>query len=466
MKASIRLSRLHFIGIGGSGMSVLAEVLAAWGFRISGSDSQAGGQTWEHLRSLGMRLETGHRAENVGEADAVVYSSAVPQDNPELTEAHRRGIPALKRAEMLGEVLRGKYALAVSGTHGKTTTTTMLGRIWLQAGKEPTLLAGGTARGENLSALAGKGEVLIVEADEFDRSFLAMRPACAIIGNIDSDHLDCYGSLEAVREAFIAFAESLPFYGLLVANLDDAGVRSILPRLTRRTVTYGMAAEADYRAIDARTDGQGMAFGLEHKGKRLGNLVLRVPGNHNVYNALAAAALSLEEGLSFQQVERGLREYPGVKRRLEYRGEKSGVKFYDDYAHHPTEVAAALEAARGLITARPGETGRLIAVFQPHLYSRTQQLYREFAGAFAAADELFVTRVYASREKPIPGVEGDLIAEEAGKDSLAPDKVHYVEDLEALPKLVAAKLKAGDLVMTMGAGDIGQRCAGILEALA
>jgi UDP-N-acetylmuramate--alanine ligase len=464
MKPSIRLSRLHFIGIGGSGMSVLAEVLLAWGFRVSGSDGQAS-PALEHLKTLGMRVETGHRPENVGEADVVVYSSAVPQDNPELAEARRRGIPAIKRAEMLGEALRGKYPLAVSGTHGKTTTTTMLGRIWLQAGKDPTLLAGGTARGENLSAVAGQGQVLIVEADEFDRSFLAMRPACAIIGNIDSDHLDCYGTLDAVREAFIAFAESLPFYGLVVANRDDAGVQAILPRLSRRVATYGLSADAEYRAVDIRVHGPGMTFTLERKGAKLGNLSLQVPGIHNVYNALGAAALSLEEGLTFKQVEQGLREYPGVKRRLEFRGEKSGVKFYDDYAHHPTEVAAALQAARGLITPLPDGTGRLIAVFQPHLYSRTQQLYPEFARAFSACDELFVTRVYAAREKPIAGVEGDLIAAEARNGSLPADKVHYVTDLDSLPRLVADKLRAGDLVVTMGAGDIGQRGAGIQEAL-
>jgi UDP-N-acetylmuramate--alanine ligase len=465
MKPSSRLTRLHFIGIGGSGMSVLAEVLASWGFRISGSDGQAS-EALTHLKGLGMRVETGHRAANVGEANVVVYSSAVPNDNPELVEARRRGIPAVKRAEMLGEALRGKYALAVSGTHGKTTTTTMLGRIWLHAGKDPTLLAGGTARGENLSAVAGAGEVLIVEADEFDRSFLAMRPTAAIIGNIDSDHLDCYGDLDAIKDAFVSFAEGLPFYGLIAANIDDEGVRSILPRLTRRTVTYGRSKEAEYRAVDVRSEGQGMAFSLERKGAKLGELVLKVPGIHNVYNALGAAVLSLEEGLSFKEVERGLREYPGVKRRLEYRGQKSGVTFYDDYAHHPTEVAATLQAARSLIGSSDGRQGRLIAVFQPHLYSRTQQLHGEFAQSFRGCDELFVTRIYAAREKPIPGVEGDLITAGAVDGILPADKVHYVEDLEILPETVVSRLRAGDLVVTMGAGDIGARCTRIMEALA
>jgi UDP-N-acetylmuramate--alanine ligase len=463
MKPSARLKSLHFIGIGGAGMSVLAEVLASWGFAISGTDGQES-ETLERLRSLGIRVVSGHGAAHLGHPDAVVYSSAVPGSNPELAEARRRGIPAVKRAEMLGEALRGKYVLAVSGTHGKTTTTTMLGRIWLQAGKEPTLLAGGTARGENLSALAGKGEAVIVEADEFDRSFLTLRPAAAILGNIDSDHLDTYGSLDAIRDAFREFAEGMPFYGLAAANRDDAGVRALLPRLTRRVATYGIEEGADYRARDVRIEGQGMAFAVEKRGARLGEILLKIPGIHNVYNALAAAALSLEEGIPFAAVKAGLEGYPGVKRRLEPRGTKAGVAFYDDYAHHPTEVAAALKAARGLLPDAP-DAGRLIAVFQPHLYSRTRQLHREFAQAFGACDELFVTRVYASREQPIPGVEGDLIAADARAGVMPAAKVHYVEDLDRLPAEVASRVRAGDLVLTLGAGDINLRCAAIMEAV-
>ena len=459
MKPSPRLKNLHFIGIGGAGMSVLAEVLASWGFSISGSDGQDS-EALDRLRSLGMRVAAGHAEANLKEADAVVYSSAVPSGNPELSEARRRGIPCVKRAEMLGEALRGKYTLAVSGTHGKTTTTTMLGRIWLQAGRQPTLLAGGTARGENLTALAGKGEAVIVEADEFDRSFLTLRPAAALIGNIDSDHLDTYGTLDAIRDAFREFIEGMPFYGLVAANRDDEGVRAVLPRLTRRVATYGLETGADYRAVDAAPAGQGMRFVLESHGKRLGEILLKVPGIHNVYNALGAAALSLEEGIPFADVQAGLNAYPGVKRRLEPRGVKAGVAFYDDYAHHPTEVAAALKAARAL-----AGNGRLIAVFQPHLFSRTRQLHREFAQAFAACDELIVTRVYASREQPIPGVEGDLIAADARDGVLPAARVHYVEDLEQLPAQVAARVKSGDLVLAMGAGDISARCEAIMEAV-
>jgi UDP-N-acetylmuramate--alanine ligase len=463
MKPSARFKRLHFIGIGGAGMSVLAEVLASWGFLVSGTDGQES-ETLERLRALGIKAVSGHGAAHIGHPDAVVYSSAVPGSNPELAEARRRGITVVKRAEMLGEALRGKYAVAVSGTHGKTTTTTMLGRIWLQAGREPTLLAGGTARGENLSALAGKGEAVIVEADEYDRSFLSLRPAAALIGNIDSDHLDTYGDLDAIRDAFREFAEGMPFYGLVVANRDDAGVRAVMPRLTRKVVTYGLEAGAEYRALEAKAEGQGMVFALERRGSRLGEIHLQVPGIHNVYNALGAAALSLEEGVGFADVRKGLEGYPGVKRRLEPRGNKAGVAFYDDYAHHPTEVAAALKAARALLPAGPA-AGRLIAVFQPHLYSRTRQLHKEFAQAFGACDELFVTRVFPSRELPIPGVEGDLIAADARAGVMSAAKVHYVEDLETLPAEVASRVRAGDLVLTMGAGDISQRCAAIMEAV-
>ena len=464
MKPSARLRKLHFIGIGGAGMSVLAEVLASWGFSVSGSDGQES-EALDRLRGLGMCVAAGHAAGNVQDADAVVYSSAVPVANPELSEARRRGIPTVKRAEMLGEALRGKYTLGVSGTHGKTTTTTMLGRIWLTAGRHPTLLAGGTARGdENLSALAGKGEAVIVEADEFDRSFLSMRPAAAIIGNIDSDHLDCYGTLDAVRDAFVEFANGMPFYGLVAANRDDEGVRSVLPRLTRKVVTYGLAEGADYRAVEVCADGTGMAFAVESRGKRLGEIGLLVPGIHNVYNALGASALSLEEGVAFADVAKALKGYPGVRRRFEFRGDKSGVRFYDDYAHHPTEVAATLQAARALVAA--SGKGRLIAVFQPHLFSRTQQLHGEFARSFRECDVLFVTRVYGARENPIPGVEGDLIANGAKAGVLPADQVHYIADLETLPKAVAAVAVAGDLVLTMGAGDISARCARIMEAVA
>jgi UDP-N-acetylmuramate--alanine ligase len=301
--------------------------------------------------------------------------------------------------------------------------------------------------------------VLVAEADEFDRSFLAMRPTSILINNIDSDHLDTYGTLEAIKDAFVSFTERLPFHGLVMANRDDAGVAEVLPRIARRKATYGLSAGADYRAVDARVQGKGMAFTLEVGGQALGEMVLAVPGIHNVYNALGATALSIEEGLSFGDCERALRDFRGVKRRLDYQGRKAGIDFYDDYAHHPTEVAATLKAVRGLGSAR------VIAVFQPHLYSRTQQLHREFAQAFQACDELFVTPVFASREKPIPGVEGDLVAREAAALGLGKDRVHYIEDLQALPAAVARRLKAGDLVLTMGAGDINTRGALIQEEL-
>ena len=461
MKPSLRCSKLHFIGIGGSGMSSMAEVFTAWGFRVTGSDQQAS-ETTDRLRKLGIEVAVGHGAGNVGQADTVVYSSAVAAGNPEMLEAKMRGIPTIRRAEMLGEALRGKYSFGVAGTHGKTTTTTMLGRIWRTAGKDPTLLAGGTTRGENLSAVAGAGSLFIFEADEFDKSFLAMRPTAAIIGNIDSDHLDCYGNLAAIRAAFATFAASLPWYGLLVLNADDAGTAALLfslPRPGPRIATYGFSTVAEYQAVDFRSVASGSIFTLEHKGIRLGEIALAVPGLHNAYNALAASVLSLEEGLTFKEVEQGLKAFQGVKCRLEFRGERGGVRFYDDYAHHPTEVAAALQAVRTL------GTGRLVAVFQPHLYSRTQQLFRDFAAAFKMCDLLFVTRVFSAREARIPGVEGNLISDAAQAEFLTPSQVHYIEDPDTLPNRISPLLKAGDMVITMGAGDIGIRCASIMAAL-
>jgi UDP-N-acetylmuramate--alanine ligase len=460
MKPSLRFHRLHFIGIGGSGMSSMAEILVAWGFQVSGSDSKSS-EALDKLKLKGIRVEVGHQASNIGDAQAVVYSSAVPANNSELVEARRIGISVLRRAEMLGEILRGKYAFGVAGTHGKTTTTTMLGCIWLHAGTDPTLLAGGTTRGENLSAVAGQGPVFIFEADEFDRSFLAMRPTSAIIGNIDSDHLDCYGTLDAVREAFVAFAKSLPAYGLLIVNADDEGVKAVLPKLSQsfpRIVAFGQSDRADYRAINIGSNSQGMVFSLEKNGVSLGAITLQVHGMHNVYNALAAASLSLEEGRSFKEVAYGLKEYQGVKRRLEFRGKKAGVAFYDDYAHHPTEVAAALQAVRTL------GSGRVVAVFQPHLYSRTQQLYQAFAEAFKACDILFVTAIFPARELPIAGVEGMLISNAVMAGIMPATQVHYVDNLAELSSRITPLLKPEDVLITMGAGDIGLHCGYIMEA--
>ncbi len=471
MKPSARFRSLHFIGIGGAGMSALAEVMVAWGFQVSGSDKQDG-EVVERLRSLGIRVSIGHAAEHIGKADTVVYSSAVNAENPEVMEAKQRVIPLIRRAEMMGEIMRGSYALGVAGTHGKTTTTTMLARIWMQAGRAPTVLAGGVTRGENLAAVSGSGDALIFEADEFDRSFLAMRPSAAIIGNVDSDHLDCYGTLGAIEDAFVDFANSMPFYGLAVVNGDDVGVRSILPRILIPCVTYGMGSGVyrpnlggtleplTYRAQGLQTSVDGISFELEQREKILGRIHLSIPGNHNVFNALAAAALSLEEGIAFADVQSGLAGFQGVKRRMELRGVEGGVAVYDDYAHHPTEVAATLQAARSL-----GQ-GRVMAVFQPHLYSRTQQLFREFAQSFKDCDRLFVMPIYASREKAMPGVTSQLISDAARSGIMRPECVHDVDNPADLPRVMREFVEPGDIIVTLGAGDIGNQCPRILEALA
>jgi len=459
MKPSLHFHQIHFVGIGGSGMSSLAEIMHAWGFEISGSDSQEN-ESVIRLRKLGCTINIGHDAVAIKNHDALIFSSAIPKTNVEIIEAKNRSIPLIRRAEMMGEILRGKYAFGVAGTHGKTTTTTMLGSIWKNAGKDPTLLAGGVSRGENLTAVAGRSNTFIFEADEFDRSFLSMRPTSAIITNIDSDHLDCYGTFAEIQKAFTTFASSIPFYGRLVVNADDAGVQSILPTLKKSsTINYGVNSDSQYRASQIKNQGQGMVFTLEAYGKILGEIQLQVPGLHNVYNALAAATLSLEEGLAFSQVAEGLKEFKGVKRRLEFKGQKSGVAFYDDYAHHPTEVAATLQAARKL------GSGRLMVVFQPHLYSRTQQLYKEFAAAFSNCDEVFVTSIYPAREKPIANVEGSLITEAIQSANHNVNTVNYVTELKSIPNKVSSRLSAGDVVVTMGAGDIGEYCLAIMEAL-
>ncbi len=482
MRPSARLQSFHFIGIGGAGMSSMAEILQAWGFTISGSDQQKS-EVVERLQEKNISIFTGHRAENLqGEKiSAVIYSSAIPNDNPEMVKARALGLPLIRRAELMGEMLRGQYSLGVAGTHGKTTTTTMLAKIWVDAKKHPTVLAGGITEGENLTALAGQGEgaPFIFEADEFDRSFLAMRPSSTIIGNIDSDHLDCYENLAAIKDAFITYSSSLPFFGALVVNVDDAGIADIVHRLPRngpKLIGYGIEPEgqgekagkisgnpsiahpylsSQYIATDLVSQASGTTFSVLSQGKNLGSIHLKVPGIHNVYNALGAAVLSLEEGLSFDQIAKSLANYGGVKRRMEFRGEKSGIQFYDDYAHHPTEVAASIQAARSL------GKGRLVVIFQPHLFSRTQILYKEFAQALIGCDLLFVLPIYASREKPITGVSGKLISEAGRGISNAP-QIIFIENLDDLTATVSAQLHKGDCVVSMGAGDVGYRLGKIM----
>ena len=453
----LRVKRLHFVGIGGIGMSGLAELLKSVGLSVTGSDLVEGEQVLR-LRTLGIPVFLGHRAENVQGADVVVYSSAVHETNPEVASARSAGIPVIKRAEMLAEVMRVKRGIAVAGTHGKTTTTSMTGAILMAAGLDPTIIVGGRMR-EVGTARLGRGEYLVAEADEFDRSFLALSPMLAVVNNIDLEHLDTYRDLRDLQETFARFARSVPFFGAAILGLDDPSVQEIRPLVSRRVVTFGLTPQADVTARDLALQREGSNFIAYADRDFMGVVVLRVPGLHNVKNALAALAVARELSIPFPTAARALEEFRGVIRRFELKGERRGVVVIDDYAHHPTEVAATLAAARQTYPER-----RIVALFQPHLYSRTRHLAWELAGALAAADGVCVTDVYRAREEPLEGVTGKLVV-----DALCRVRpglpVGWAPSPDAAVEIVAAAARPGDLVLTIGAGDVGSAGQALLARL-
>ena len=454
---SSRVKRLHFVGIGGAGMSGIAEVLFENGFVVTGSDT-GDGPSIEYLKELGIPIFPSHEAKNVENADLLVYSSAVQMDNPEIVEAKSRRIPVIRRAEMLGELMRLKYTLAVSGTHGKTTTTSMLGSIWEAAGEDPTVIVGGVVKGKGSGAKVGRGRYLISESDEFDRSFLSMMPSSAIITNIDREHLDTYGTLDAIKDAFVAFANKVPFYGQVVVCIDNPNIQSVLTRFTKPVVTYGFSRQAMYRAENVRVE-QGVShFDVLKNNQLLGEFSIRIPGKHNVLNATATIALSHEENIPLEIVRRALSEFTGVKRRFEWIGEAAGVMVYDDYAHHPTETAATLQGARDTFPDK-----RIVVVFQPHLYTRTRDQYETFAEVFANCDELLTLEIYKAREKPIPGISGKLIVDSA--IARGHQNAKFVETKENALAVLTQDVRPGDLVLFMGAGDIWKMERPFLEAL-
>jgi UDP-N-acetylmuramate--alanine ligase len=454
-----RVRRLHFVGIGGIGMCGLAELLHELGCRVTGSDLRDG-PTLARLRSLGVPVCLGHDADHVGEADVVVVSSAVRAGNPEVAEARRRGIPVIPRAELLGAVMRMKDGIAVAGAHGKTTTTSLIAHVLDVAGLDPTAVIGGRVRGtgsDPTGARLGRGDFLVAEADESDGSFLHLSPAIAVITNVEAEHLDHYGSLDALKDAFVAFAERLPFWGLAVVCLDDPGVQSLLPRLTRRRVSYGFSAQADLVATEPEAHHWGMSFRLRQRGDRLGAVQIPLPGRHNVRNALAALAVALELEVPFGVAAEALESFGGVERRFETVGSVGGVRVVDDYGHHPTEIRATLRAAREL------HAGRLVVVFQPHRYSRTRDLFEDFSVAFHDADLLVVTEIYAAGEDKLPGVEGAALA--AAIETRGHRAVRFVPDLERVPAELVPDLRDGDLVITLGAGSVTQLGPRLLAAL-
>ncbi len=441
------INRVHFVGIGGIGMSGIAEILLDMGFTVTGSDL-ARGEVTDRLESLGATVMLGHAAENVEGADVVVYSSAVkPEENPETHEASRRKIPLIRRAEMLAEVTRMKYGIAVAGTHGKTTTTSMIGLVLIAGGIDPTVIVGGKLSGlGGTNAKLGHGEWTVVEADEFDRSFLSLSPTVAVITNMEREHLDIYSDLDDIKRAFIEFANKVPFYGFTALCLDELPLVDLLPHMKKRVVSYGSTPQCDVRALDVSYEERCSRFNVEYRGTMLGQIVVGVPGEHNVKNALAAITVALEIGVEFERIAGALATFTGVYRRFEIKGEQGGVMVIDDYAHHPTEVKATLDAIR------KGWRRRVVALFQPHTYSRTRDFYEEFGKAFFNADLVVITDVYAARERPIQGITGEMVAQSAA--GFGHRNVRYVADRAMLAAEVMPLLEPGDIVVTMGAGDI------------
>jgi len=439
-----KIQRIHFVGIGGSGMSGIAEVLLSLGYKVSGSDLKATPVT-ERLVRLGARFATGHRAENVLDAQVLVTSTAVSSDNPEVLKARDLGVPVIPRIEMLAELARLKYTIAVAGTHGKTTTTSMTAAVLQAGGLDPTVIVGGRLKHIDSGAQLGKGEFLVAEADESDGSFLKLSPALAIITNIDNDHLDYYKTFDNIVDAFVHYAGRVPFYGCVIVCLDDAHVRAALPRMTRRVLSYGFDPAAQLRADAWTTSEEGTTFSVLSGGTTLGTVRLQVAGRHNVLNALAAIAVGLELGISFQSIVEGLAAYQGVGRRMELKGESGGVTVIDDYGHHPTEIKATLAALRARYASR-----RLVVLFQPHRFSRTQSLWKEFSESFTDADRVYLLDVYPAGEAPIQGVTSALILDPLRKKHPAAFALPAPVDLSVLQ----GDLHATDVLVTLGAGDV------------
>jgi UDP-N-acetylmuramate--alanine ligase len=451
-------TRIHFVGIGGMGMCGIAEVLINLGYPVSGSDARETEIT-RHLAGIGGHVRYGHKAEHVGEADVVVMSSAIRGYNPEIEAARARGIPVIQRAEMLGELMRMKFAIAVAGSHGKTTTTTMVAAVLMHAGYDPTAVIGGRVNSLGLAnARLGAGEYLVAEADESDGSFLKLTPTVAVVTNIDAEHLDHYGTHDAVKKAFVDFVNRVPFYGLAVMCLDHPHVQAILPQVAKRFVTYGEAPSADYRARDIRFDGLNTTYVAWRRAEELGKITLSMPGRHNVLNSLATLAVADFLGVPFAKISEAFASFQGVQRRFTVRGQAKGVLVVDDFGHHPMEVRATLQGARAGFADR-----RIVCAFQPHRYSRTRDHLEDFAQSFNDADTVILCDVYAAGEQPIPGIDSQTLAQLM--------RTHGHKDVVVVPKRadiarhIAQHHKAGDVVIALGAGDIQLTCGELLTEL-
>jgi len=448
---------LHFTGIGGIGMSGIAEVLLNLGYKISGSDLKLSATT-DHLAQLGAKVYEGHSAENVGGAKAVVVSSAVDAANPEVLEARRRGIPVIPRGELLAELMRLKYGIAIAGSHGKTTTTSMTAAILSGGGLDPTVVVGGkVAAMGGSNARIGRSDFLVVESDESDGSFLKLSPILAVITNIDREHLDHYSGIDEIREAFREFTNKVPFYGAAILCLDDENVQQMLPSINRRTITYGRSSQADLRITESTTGHFESRFRVQARGRDLGEFHLRLPGPHNVLNATAAIGVALELDVKLDAIREALAGFTGVERRFQMRGEARGITVIDDYGHHPTEIRATLTAARLC------RFNRIHAIFQPHRYTRTEALMDEFARSFHQADSVYVLDIYAASEKPIPGVSGELLAERMR--DFGHRCAEYTGTIDQAIEAVLNNVREGDVVLTLGAGNVWQAGERLLERL-
>lgn len=441
-----KVKKVHFVGIGGIGMSGIAELLMNLGFDISGSDINES-TIIEKLIRLGADIHMGHSAVNLTDADVLVYSSAVQNDNPEIIAAHEKNIPVIRRAEMLGELIAVKEtSIGVGGTHGKTTTSSMIGNVLTEGHLDPTLVVGGLVKTIDSNTQLGAGDIIVVEADEFDRSFLALRPTISVITNIDLEHTDCYNDLDDLQQAFLQFANSAPFYGAVIACIDSPALQEILPEIKRPIISYGFNEHADIGADNICYNESQTVYTLYVHGQENGTITLNVPGEHNVLNSLAAVAVGMEMGLKIDTIAKGLKAYNGVRRRFEIRGTANDIMVVDDYAHHPTEVKATLNAAKN------GWKRRIVSVFQPHLFTRTRDFYEDFALAFQNSDVLIVTDIYPAREKPIKGITGALVSNAARK--AGHKHVHYIPNLDDLSSHLDTIAQPGDMIITIGAGTI------------
>ena len=449
--------KIHFVGIGGIGMSGIAEVLLNLGHKVSGSDLRES-DTTRRLIGLGAEINFGHRAENVARADVVVISSAVKADNVEVEAARRDFIPVIPRAEMLAELMRLKYSVAVAGSHGKTTTTSIVGTVLGQAGFDPTLVIGGKLDSIGSNARLGQGDFLVAEADESDGSFLLLSPTVAVVTNIDLEHLDYYRDLDHLKEIFLTFINRVPFYGAAVICLEDPNVQGLIPDIKKRHLTYGLSAQADIQAAEVIDTEWGSEYDLVFRGNKLGRVKINLPGRHNVLNSLAAAGVALHLGVSFDDLAAGLSQAGGIHRRIQFKGCAAGVDVIDDYGHHPTEIKATLAALR---TCYPGR--RLTVLFQPHRFSRTRALFEDFCAAFNQADRLLITDIYPAGESPIPGVTGQALAEAVRGHGHRDTR--WVADVDGAADETLPILADGDVVLTLGAGNIWRAGERLLELL-